>query len=254
MKKYLIALYGLLSYAVFFIAFLYMIGFLANSIVPTTIDNGQSGTPARAILINLGLITLFGAAHSIMARSWFKAWWTKIVPPEAERSTYVLQAALLLLLITWQWQALPTSLWSVSNSTARTAIWGIFWLGHAITLISTFLINHFELTGLQQVWYNLRGQEPPVMRFRQPLFYRFVRHPMQLGLIIGFWATPDMTAGHLLFAAAMTGYILIGLYFEEKALVREFGDTYRYYQQTTPKLIPSFRRSAPMGQPQPKQS
>ena len=250
MKKYLIALYGLLSYGLFLFAFLYMIGFLANSIVPTTIDSGESVTLPLAIFINLGLITLFGTAHSVMARNWFKAWWTKIVPAAAERSTYVLQSSLLLLLILWQWQALPTPLWSINNGIARAIIWGIFWLGHAITLTSTFLINHFELTGLQQVWYNLRGQEPPAMRLRQPFLYRMVRHPLQLGLIIGFWATPDMTVGHLLFAAAMTTYSLTGLYFEEKALVRQFGDAYRHYQQTTPKLIPGFRRSAPAGQPQ----
>lgn len=161
MKKYLIALYGLLAYGIFLIAFLYMIGFLANSVVSRTIDNNAGSLPAQAVLINLSLIALFGIAHSVMARSWFKAWWTRIIPQAAERSTYVLQAALLLLLITRQWQALPTSLWSIENETGRLVIWGIFWLGHVITLVSTFLINHFELTGLQQIWHNLRGQEPP---------------------------------------------------------------------------------------------
>ncbi len=249
MKKYLIALYGLLCYGAFLSAFLYMLGFLANNIVPTTIDGNTTASPTQAIIVDLGLIALFGLVHSVMARSWFKAWWTRIVPAAAERSTFVLQASLLLMLILWQWQALPTSLWTINNEVARKIVWGIFWLGHTITLISTFLINHFELTGLQQIWYNLREQEPPQMRMRQPLFYRIVRHPMQLGLVIGFWATPDMTVGHLLFAVAMTGYILIGLYFEEKALVHQFGDVYRHYQQTTPKLIPGFRRPIPVGQP-----
>ncbi|WP_420628928.1 methanethiol S-methyltransferase [Candidatus Leptofilum sp.] len=246
MKKSFITLYGLLAYGTFLFAFLYMIGFLANSVVPTTIDNGTSHSLAQAILINLSLITLFGMAHSIMARSWFKVWWTRIIPEAAERSTYVLQAALLLLLIVWQWQALPTSLWSIENEMGRLVIWGIFWLGHVITLVSTFLINHFELTGLQQIWYYLREQEPPPMTMKQPFFYRIVRHPMQLGLIIGFWATPDMTVGHLLFAAVMTGYIMIGLHFEEKALVRQFGDDYRHYQNTTPKLFPRFRLRRPV--------
>ncbi|MEM7335611.1 MAG: methanethiol S-methyltransferase [Chloroflexota bacterium] len=249
MKKYLIFVYGLLCYGAFLFAFLYMIGFLSNQIVPTTIDNGSSTGAVLAIFINLGLVTLFGMGHSIMARSWFKEWWTRYVPKAAERSTYVLQSSLLLMLILWQWQPFPTTLWSIENDVMRMVFWAIFWLGHAITLISTFLINHFELTGLQQIWYNLRGQEPPAMKMRQPLFYRLVRHPMQLGLMIGFWATPDMTVGHLFFALSMTGYIMVGLHFEEKSLVRQFGDAYRQYQQITPMLIPGLRPSLPNRQP-----
>lgn len=247
MKKYSIALYGLLAYGAFLFAFLYMIGFLANSVVSLTIDGNKTDSLARAILVNLSLIAIFGVAHSVMARSWFKAWWTRFVPQAAERSTYVLQSSLFLMLIIWQWKALPTTLWSIENEAGRMMIWGVFWLGHVITLTSTFLINHFELTGLQQIWHNLRDQEPPPMQLKQPFLYRIVRHPLQLGLTIGFWATPDMTVGHLLFAVAMTGYILIGLHFEEKALVRQFGDEYRHYQTTIPKLIPLFRLQRPNG-------
>jgi len=186
----------------------------------------------------MSLIVLFGLPHSLMARRSFKQWWTKIIPPATERSTYMLQSGLMALLLIWQWRPITQTVWLVENSVGSTLIWGLFWLGWLIAFISTLLINHFELTGLQQVYAYVRGQTSAPLSFRTPFLYKIVRHPMQLGVMLAFWAAPHMTVGHLTFAIGMTTYILIGLYFEERDLVHRFGDTYQKYQHTTPKLIP----------------
>lgn len=242
MKKTIILFYGVLCYALFNIVFLYLLGFLLNVFVPKSIDSGGSGHWLEATAVNIGLIALFGGVHSIMARRRFKQWWTRIVPPAAERSTYVLQASLLLALVMWQWRPLPATIWQIDHVVGQTFFYVIFALGVGIVLLSTFLINHFELFGLQQVYHHMRNEKTPADQFKTPLLYKLVRHPMQLGVIITVFATPHLTAGHLLFAAAMTIYIVIGIYFEEKALVRQFGDEYCRYQQSTPRLIPGYGR------------
>jgi len=239
MKKVTIFIYGIISYLIGATAyFIGLGGFLGNFLGYYSIDSGPQTALLPALLINMSLIVLFGLPHSLMARHSFKQWWTKIIPPAAERSTYMLQSGLMALLLIWQWRPITQTVWLVENSVGSTLIWGLFWLGWLIAFISTLLINHFELTGLQQVYAYGRGQTPVSLSFRTPLLYKFVRHPMQLGVMLAFWAAPHMTAGHLIFAIGMTTYILIGLYFEERDLVRRFGDTYREYQHTTPKLIP----------------
>lgn len=244
MKKISIAIYGVICYLVgaggYFIG---LGGFSGNFLGYYSVDSGSESPVMLALLINLGLIVLFGLPHSLMARHSFKQWWTKIIPPAAERSTYMLQSGLLALFLIWQWRPITQTVWQVENSVGSTLIWGLFWLGWLIAFISTLLINHFELTGLQQVYAYLRDQTPVPLSFRMPFLYKIVRHPMQLGVMLAFWAAPHMTGGHLVFAVGMTSYILIGLYFEERDLVRRFGDTYREYQHTTPKLIPLLQQS-----------
>lgn len=239
MKKLTILTYGIISYLIGAGAyFIGLGGFLGNFLGYYSVDSGP-GTPLLpAILINVGLMVLFGLPHSLMARRSFKEWWTKIIPPAAERSTFMLQSGLMALLLIWQWRPITQTVWEVENPVGSSLIWGLFWLGWLVAFISTLLINHFELTGLQQVYAYVRGQKPTPPAFRTPFLYKIVRHPMQSGVMLAFWATPHMTAGHLLFAIGMTTYILIGLYFEERDLARRFGDTYRAYQRQTPKLIP----------------
>ncbi len=238
MKRIIIFIYGIVGYLSFVAATLYAMGFLNNVVVPTGIEKGVLRPFPVALATDVGLIALFGLAHSIMARKRFKAWWTRIIPSEAERSTYVLQSGLLLLLIFWFWQPMPTLIWSVESGYGRYALQAIHWLGWIIAILATFLINHFELTGLQHVFYNLRGTGPAPARFVTPFLYKMVRHPLQLGLLIAFWVTPDMSVGRLIFAATMHVYILIGLYFEERSLQQQFGAAYAAYQQATPKLMP----------------
>ena len=256
MKRTTIFIYGIVSYLIGASAYFGGLSlFLANRLGPYSVDQGVEAPFAVALAINLGLIILWGLPHSLMARPDFKQWWTRIVPPAAERSTYMLQSGLLAFLLIWQWRAMPTVIWQIENAVAIAVIWMLFVLGWIIALISTFLINHFQLTGLQQVYANLRGKELAPPTFYTPFLYKIVRHPLQMGVLMAFWAAPVMTVGHLLFAISMTIYIFIGLYFEERDLVRAFGDTYEAYQQTTPKLIPglprgSTRPDAPQ-QPQP---
>jgi protein-S-isoprenylcysteine O-methyltransferase Ste14 len=239
MKKLIVFSYGVICYLIGAGAyFIGLVGFSGNFLGYYSVDSGPETSLIPALLINIGLIVLFGLPHSLMARSSFKQWWTKIIPPAAERSTYMLQSGLLALLLIWQWRPITQIVWHVENPLGSTLIWGLFWLGWLIAAIATWLINHFELTGLQQVYAYVQGKEPTPPNFRTPFLYKIVRHPMQLGVTIAFWATPHMTVGHLLFAVGMTAYILIGLYFEERDLVRRFGDTYRAYQRRTPKLIP----------------
>ena len=238
MKRIIIFIYGTVCYLSFVIATLYAMGFLNNAVVPTGIEKGIIRPFPVALMIDVGLIVLFGLPHSVMARGWFKAWWTRIIPQEAERSTYVLQSSLLLLLIFWLWQPIPTMIWSVEGGYGRYVLQAIHGLGWIIAILATFLINHFELTGLKHVFHNLRGTESASSRFVTPFLYKLVRHPLQLGLLIAFWATPEMSVGHFIFAATMTVYILIGLHFEEQDLQKQFGPEYVAYQRTTPKLLP----------------
>ena len=236
-------LYGLIAYAVFFVTFLYAIGFVENLIVPTTIDAGILAPTVTAVIINLTLMSVFALQHSVMARKQFKRWWTQFVPASVERTTYVLLASLALALLLWQWRPMPTVVWHVANPGIAMAITMLSFLGWLIVLTSTFLINHFELFGLHQVANNLSGRPMPTLRFREPLYYRFVRHPIYLGFIIAFWAAPTMTAGHVLFAAVTTAYILVGIQLEERDLIDVFGDQYRAYKNRVSMLVP-WRKSA----------
>jgi len=236
----LAALYGLVVYLFFLATFVYAIGFVGNlPLLPKTIDSGATAPLVETLAVDLALLGLFAVQHSVMARRGFKRWWTKFVPESIERSTFVLAATAALALLLWQWRPIAEPvLWSVSDPAARFGLHAVFWLGWGVLLISTFLINHFELFGLRQVWANLRGQAIAAPVFRTPLFYRHVRHPIYLGFVLAFWATPQMTAGHLLFAAACTGYILIGIWFEERDLVAQFGQRYRAYRGQVGMLLP----------------
>ncbi len=242
-------MYGLVAYALFFITFLYAIGFVTNLVVPKTIDastlaaGAATSTPA-ALLINLLLLSVFALQHSVMARKSFKQWWTRFVPASIERSTYVLFSSFALALLCWQWVPMPTVLWAIEDAALATLVTGICFAGWLMVLTSTFLINHFELFGLRQVASHLTGSSIPAPRFRTPLYYRFVRHPIYLGFMIAFWAAPTMTVGHLLFAAVTTAYIIVGTLLEERDLIATFGDEYRRYRARVAMLVPMFKRSS----------
>jgi len=242
MGAFLSLCYGLVVYAFFVGTFLYAAGFVGNLLVPKSIDVGAPAPLASALIVNLLLLGLFGVQHSVMARRSFKRWWTGIVSPAVERSTFVLASSLVLALLFWQWRPIPEPvIWSIKSAAGNEAVWAVFGVGLVVFLISTFLLNHFELFGLRQVFANLLGHELPKPEFRTPLFYRYVRHPLYLGLLMIFWAAPTMTAGHLLFSVGCTGYILVGVWFEERDLVAQFGEQYRRYRSQVGMLLPSRR-------------
>jgi len=239
MKRYLIVGYGAAAYLLFLAVFLYLIGFVGNIAVPRSVDRGISAPLGQAVLINLLLVGAFGVQHSVMARPGFKSWWTRFVPPSIERSTYVVLSSAVLVLLYWQWRTMPAVIWDVQAPAGRVALWALFWLGWAIALGATFMVSHFDLFGLRQVYLAWRGKPYTHIGFHARLLYRLVRHPLMLGILIGFWATPTMTAGHLLFSIATTAYILIATQLEERDLVTVLGDRYRDYRREVPMLLPT---------------
>jgi methanethiol S-methyltransferase len=237
LARLLILLYAIASYAVFLVSFLYSLGFVGNYLVPKSIDVGGSASLSDAVAVDLLLLGLFAIQHSLMARPAFKRWWAGILPVACQRSAYVLLSSLLLLLLFWQWRPIPIAVWQLGGIVARL-LTVVYWLGWLVVLASTFMIDHFDLSGLRQAFFALRGAEPPGLTFKTPLLYRIVRHPLMLGFLLAFWATPEMTAGHLLFSIMTTTYILVALQFEERDLIAEFGTTYQQYRQRVPMLLP----------------
>jgi protein-S-isoprenylcysteine O-methyltransferase Ste14 len=243
-------IYGSLAYLVFLGTFLYAFAFIGGFSVPTRLDGPSRGPLGQALAINAGLLCLFAVQHSVMARKWFKDAWTRIVPPPAERSTYVLFSSLALLLLFWQWRPMGGVVWSAEAPTLRFVLYGLFGFGWALVLICTFLINHFDLFGLRQIWLYLTGRPYEPLRFVTPGPYRLVRHPLYVGWLFAFWATPTMTVAHLVFALATTAYILVAIQFEERDLVREHGTAYERYRHGVPMLLPFGRRAGqPSGKP-----
>jgi len=241
MKRYLIIGYGAAAYLLFFAAFLYLVGFVGNLLVPRTVDHGLPAPIGQAVLVDVLLVGAFGVQHSVMARPTFKAWWTRFVPASIERSTYVVLSSAVLVLLYWQWRTIPAVIWDVRAPAGRLVVWAVFWLGWAIALASTFMVSHFDLFGLRQVYLAWRGKPYTHIGFHARFLYRLVRHPLMLGFLIAFWAAPTMTAGHLLFSIAMTGYILIAVQLEERNLVAALGDQYRNYRRDVPMLVPLAR-------------
>ncbi len=231
-------MYGVACYAIFFVTFLAMIGFVGNAVLPRTIDGEPTLPFAAAAAIDAGLILLFGLQHSVMARPGFKRRLTRIIPEPAERATYVLASSVALIAMMALWQPLGGTIWDVQQPIARTALIGLFLSGWLIVLVTTFLINHFDLFGLRQVWIHLRGREYTPLGFQMPGPYKYVRHPLYVGWLIAFWATPTMTSAHLVFALGLTVYILIAIYFEERDLIAYFGDRYRTYRAQVPMFVP----------------
>jgi protein-S-isoprenylcysteine O-methyltransferase Ste14 len=241
----LATLYALAAYLFFLGTFVYSIAFVGNlPFVSRTIDGGIAVPLPEAIGVDLALLALFAVQHSVMARRGFKRWWTRVVPESVERATFVLAASGALALLLWQWRPIVDPLlWSVQDPIAHFALDLVFWAGWAVLLASTWLLDHFELFGLRQPWAKLRGHAMPAPEFRTPLLYRHVRHPLYLGFVLAFWAAPRMTAGHALFAAACTGYILVGIWFEERDLVAQFGQRYVAYRREVGMLFPKLRRA-----------
>jgi methanethiol S-methyltransferase len=231
-------IYGGLCYILFLLTFLYAIGFVGNMIAPKSIDSGTLEPIRQALAVDIILLVLFAVQHSVMARQGFKRWWSQFVPQSVERSTYVLLSSLALILLYWQWRPLPDVLWSVTNPIGASLLIALSWLGWVIVLFSTFLINHFEFVGLQQVWAHRRDMRYEHPGFQTPLFYKIVRHPLYFGLLLAFWATPVMTYGHLLFAVANSGYIFIGMLLEERDLIAYFGEAYIQYRKRVSMIVP----------------
>jgi methanethiol S-methyltransferase len=238
MSRYVFLLYGLFAYALFFAAILYGIGFVGNLFVPKGIDDGVAGSTGRAVAVDVLLLLLFAVQHNVMARPWFKNWWTRFVPRPIERSTFVAAASLLLMLLYWFWQPLPEIVWQVENSVGRTLLLTLYFVGWSVVFYSSFLIDHFELFGLQQVYAHFAGRDHVSARFIERSLYRWVRHPLMLGFIIAFWSAPTMTWGRLLFAAVTSVWILAAIQIEEHDLRHFLGDAYVQYRQRTPMLVP----------------
>jgi protein-S-isoprenylcysteine O-methyltransferase Ste14 len=243
LKRLLFFAYGVTSYVVFLGTFLYAVAFVGGFLVPTRLDGAVATSLPRAVGVDCALLILFAVQHSVMARRWFKEWWTQIVPWAIERSTYVLFASLALLVLFWQWRPIGIDIWSVNIVGLRIALWVLFAAGWATVLVVTFLINHFDLFGLRQVWLPLIGKPYTPVSFRTPLPYRYVRHPLYFGFLLAFWMTPTMTLAHLLFACATTAYIVIAIQFEERDLVSEHGAEYEEYRRSVPMLLPGRRHS-----------
>ena len=241
LKRLLYFAYGLLAYLTCLGTLLYAVAFVGGFIVPRRLDAGPQGSLLEAVIIDCGLLTVFALQHSVMARRWFKQWWTQVVPWTIERSTYVLCASLALLLLFWQWRPIGIPIWTVENDVLRLAVWALFATGWITVLVVTFLINHFDLFGLRQVWLPLMGRPYTPVSFRTPLPYRYVRHPLYFGMLLAFWMTPTMTLAHLLFAVATTVYIVIAIQFEERDLVAEHGTRYSEYRRKVPMLLPALR-------------
>ncbi len=238
MTRILAFLYGVLCYLIFFVTFLYAIGFVGNVVVPKSIDTGTAVPLAWALLIDALLLSVFAIQHSVMARQWFKRLWTRMVPQPVERSTYVLVASCALLLLFWQWRPLTAIIWDVRNPTGAILLQGLFWIGWGLVLVSTFLVDHFSLFGVKQVYTYLKQQPSEPQPFKTPAVYKTVRHPLYLGFIIAFWSTPRMNLGHLFFAIMTTAYIILAIQFEERDLIRSYGDQYRDYRRRVSMLIP----------------
>ena len=241
-KRIAFFVYGSLSYLIFLGTFLYAIGFIGNLGVPRTLDGALSGPLALAFAVEVALLTLFAVQHSVMARKWFKDWWTRMVPKPLERSTYVLFSSLALILLFWQWQPLGGVVWSIEDPVGRIVLRGLFAFGWALVLFSTFLINHFDLFGLRQVWLNLLGRPYTTLRFGTPGPYRLVRHPLYVGWLFAFWSTPTMTVTHLLFAVVTTAYILVAIQLEERDLMSAHPE-YAEYRRQVPMIVPALRSS-----------
>jgi protein-S-isoprenylcysteine O-methyltransferase Ste14 len=240
MSRVAYVLYGLVAYLLFFIAILFGIGFVGNLVVPKTIDSGDVGPISTALAVNIGLLLLFAIQHNVMARPWFKDWWTRYVPRPIERSTYVALASLILLLLYWQWRPMPEIVWHVENTIGRYVLWALYFAGWGTVFYSSFVIDHFELFGLKQVWMYYRGREPVTAPFAERSIYRWVRHPLMLGFVVAFWSAPKMSQGRLLFAAVTTIWILIAIQIEERDLLFFLGEPYRRYHARTPMLLPRF--------------
>jgi len=238
LKRTLFLAYGVAAYTFFLGTFLYAIAFVGGFLVPTSLDGPATDPLPKALLIDAGLLTLFAVQHSVMARRWFKERWTRIVPPTLERSTYVLFASAALSFLLWQWRPLGGLVWSVEHPAARSVLWLLFAIGWLQVLVTTFLINHFDLFGLRQVWLSFRGRPYTKVHFATPAPYRFVRHPLYLGFLIAFWSTPTMTLAHLFFAVMTTAYIVVAIQFEERDLLHEHGVSYEEYRRSVPMLLP----------------
>lgn len=242
MNRFLAISYGAISYLLFLVVFVYAILFVGDVVVPRTIDHAITAPVGQAVAVDVVLLLLFALQHSVMARPAFKKWWTRFVPRPIERSTYVLFSSTVLALLVWQWRSIPAVVWDVSWTPARMLVWALFWLGWGIVLASTFMISHFELFGLRQVFALWRGRPQHESGFRTTLFYRVVRHPLNFGFLLAFWAAPTMTAGRLLFAVATTAWILLAIKLEERDLTAMIGPQYAEYRRRVPMIVPGMHK------------